>query len=485
MLARASLDLDPTTTEALAAGKPISPEMRDELLAKCARGEYVEIEVPMLAYEQRAGVDNRNFVGFRDGAMLAIGRTGRGKPFLRDHAQYNSLAVGGSLIESKTENPTEGHYAIRQTVRLTAPWAVEMYLRGLMKTVSIGWIPTGPVLCSVCGTEVFDRCYHWPGQRLAEVTDEKGAKRYERKRDGSILVRWIYTAAELIETSCVPVPGVPTAEMDQLRSALAAHVPGFSDDEPPAAALGASNSTPSSAAPTVESKMSDQNPDTSKQLAGLRKALAIALLLPEEHRAHAATLSVDELEVFLGLTAAERAASVQAAIDADPVVFEGKLTKRIVRRSDGKLAKQLAEDNEASAAKLAAQEERNATLAAAQDAAEVSTICRARLAKLPGSDEVHANIVRALRKAGDPALLEQSLAALAGAAASVERAAPGVNPGEDATDKDALTAFNEGVDAYAKANSIADRGAALDRFIDTPKGRELKRAYDATRAYGK
>lgn len=135
--------------------------------------------------------------------------------------------MAGIIIASKTEKLADGHYVIRQTVRLTAPWAVELALRGLMRTVSIGWNPTGPVLCSVCNAHVFEKCWHWPGERLSEVTDDDGNKRKVRKRTGEIVVEWIYTAFELLETSMVPVPGVASAGVDEIRAALAAHIPGF------------------------------------------------------------------------------------------------------------------------------------------------------------------------------------------------------------------------------------------------------------------
>ena len=74
------------------AGGDITPALRDELLAKCKAGEYVELHVDLIAYEQKAGVANRKFVRFRDGAMMRLGSSGRGRPFLRDHEQGDSLA---------------------------------------------------------------------------------------------------------------------------------------------------------------------------------------------------------------------------------------------------------------------------------------------------------------------------------------------------------------------------------------------------------
>lgn len=492
------------SSSALTGGKrvPVTAELRDELLRAIDAGTlgYCEIDVPMLAYEQRAGVDNRNFVCFRDASMRAIAKTGESKPFLRDHEQRDSMARGGTLIESTTKVPTEGHYEIRQVARLTEPWAIAMYLRGNMTTVSIGWIPTGPVLCSVCDAPWPEKCggwwMHWPGDRLKEVIDDEGKKTYVQSSKGSIIVRWIYTAAELIETSCVPVPGVPTAGMDQLRVTLSASFPGFSfddtsDEESPRAAELAGKSTPARAArsvdPQPETSMADQHPDDAKH-ATLRKALMAALILPEAHRAHAATLTADEAEAFCTSTAAERAATVQAALDADPVVFTGELTGITVRQSEGANAKRYAELAEQGAAANKRHEDALAVAAARDEEHAVATICSSRLAHLPGSDKVHANIVRSLQKAGDPALLEESLRALSGASETSKAAgkAPGANPEQDpAPEGDSLAVWKHAVEAYAKKAGITDLGLAAEKFLGTPEGLAAKKAYDATRGYGK
>lgn len=207
----------------------ITPARRNELLAKVAAGEHVAIELDLLAYEQRTGERNRNSVRFRDGALVALGRTGKGAPFLRDHDQGNTLAKGGVIVASSTEKRGDGDYAINQTVRLTAPWAVELALRELLDTVSIGWRPTGPVLCSACNAAIFTRCYHFPGDRLVETDDGNGGKKRTRSSDGPIVVEWIYTEAELVETSAVPIPGVPNARIRDVRASmhasLAASIP--------------------------------------------------------------------------------------------------------------------------------------------------------------------------------------------------------------------------------------------------------------------
>lgn len=219
-------------------GSDVTAARRDEMLAQVRAGAYVELDVDVLAYEQVAGVANRNYVRFRDGALMALGRTGRDKPFLRDHEQSDITARAGTILESSTEKRDEGSYAIKMTVRLTALWAVDLALRGLLSTVSIGWQPTGPIECSACNAPRFSKCFHWPGDKLRESTDSDGNPIKVRDRNGPITVEWIYTSAELVECSVVSVPAVPSAQIEGIRASLSASNPAFSaleapdDDEP-------------------------------------------------------------------------------------------------------------------------------------------------------------------------------------------------------------------------------------------------------------
>lgn len=244
----------------------IAEARRDELLAKCAAGEHVEIEVDLLAYEQKTGDRNRNCVRFRDGAMVSLGRTGKGTPFLRDHNQHDSLSKAGVLAASSTEKRADGDYCIYQTAKLTAPWAVEQALRGLLGAVSIGWRPTGPILCSGHGTPVWTKCYCWPGDRLAEKDDEYGGKRKVRQSDGPIVVEWIYTEAELVETSMVNIGGVPEAGAEEVRASLFA-------------SLSASNPglgiSPGADFEVLEDEESEENVMDPEQLEALKKTLGL------------------------------------------------------------------------------------------------------------------------------------------------------------------------------------------------------------------
>lgn len=186
----------------------ISKSDRDELLRRAVARERVELQLELLAYTQSKGSRNRNNVRFGDDAIKPMAATGVGTPFLRDHEQYDARARGGTIMASFAKTAA-GAIEVRQTVMLVEPGAVERALRGLMGSVSIGWRPTGPIMCTVCKAEIFELsdCYegwHVPG---AETDDGE-------------IVEWEYTAAELVETSEVSVPGVPEARVDEIRQAL-------------------------------------------------------------------------------------------------------------------------------------------------------------------------------------------------------------------------------------------------------------------------
>jgi hypothetical protein len=203
-------------------GAEVTDERRDELLARAARNEHVELELDLLAFKQETGVQNRKFIRFRDESLMAMGRTGKGKPFLRDHAQDDVTARAGTILDSSTTKLGPGSYEIRQTVRLTAPWAVSLALRGLLDSVSIGWNPTGPIMCSACNAPIGASCYHYPGARLRMQDFGEQGKRLVRDPNGDVTVEWIFTSAELVETSAVSVPAVPGAEIETIRAALSA-----------------------------------------------------------------------------------------------------------------------------------------------------------------------------------------------------------------------------------------------------------------------
>jgi hypothetical protein len=184
----------------------VDSERRDQLLADVRDGKHVEIVLDVLAFEQKIGAPNRSFLSFRHGVISKLARSAAGMPFLRDHDQGNALARAGTILAAEHKKLDEGHYQIHETVQLTAPWAVELALRGLLSSVSIGWHPES-VICSACETPVLEGCYHLPGDRLSA--------------DGAP-VEWITTDGVMTETSIVNVPAVSSARIEEVRASLSA-----------------------------------------------------------------------------------------------------------------------------------------------------------------------------------------------------------------------------------------------------------------------
>jgi hypothetical protein len=186
---------------------------REEMLGRLARGEHIEVFLDAVTFRQAPGVRNRKFVRFSEDRLDAIAKTGKGKPFLRDHQQWSMAAVGGVIVASAAREAGKAIEFV-QTARLSESWAVRMALMGLMRSFSIGWEPIplagkleAEVLCSVCMAPIRECVWelgHWRGR---VVKDQ--------------IVEVIFRNAELLECSAVPVPAVREVHPIGVRSALA------------------------------------------------------------------------------------------------------------------------------------------------------------------------------------------------------------------------------------------------------------------------
>lgn len=302
--------------ELRAGGVKLDGAALDAVLEDAVARRRVEIEMEILAYEQGARasdgsvITNRKGVRVRDGAMAALARSGKNTPFMRDHDQGNSLAKGGEVIASRVERDASnpGHARVFQTVRLFEPTAVERAARGLIGAVSIGLNPTGPVNCTVCGTEVFANCYHLP----LDVVEQDGAQR---------VVEWEFQDAELIETSEVPIPAVQNAGPLAIRAALAG-IAEFGGANP----LGAC--TPNVA--VLPTKNKESKMPTPEEKIAADAAAAVAQAKADEDLAKAqAELAIAsaETERHLKELAGYRETARQAEEDA--FIANAKLTGRI------------------------------------------------------------------------------------------------------------------------------------------------------------
>lgn len=381
--AAAVSSVDITSVAMFAGGKEITNEVRDQLLAKCKAGEYVEITLSVRAYEQQVGVRNRNCVRIADNKMAAFGKSGKGKPWLRDHQQRDSLAVGGE-ISTSANNHSDGHDVVNLEVTLTATWAVELALRGLMKFVSVGWMATGEVTCDACNAPVFTKCYHFPGDKLkSSIVDGKQTFKWDRA--GDITVQWIYNGAEMIECSSVPVPAVPTARIDGIRLQMMETMGIDPDRDDLDVVL---NNLPSQTIPPETTKMTI----TPEELAALNARLALAEKLNglnDKERAYFTRLSGTERESFLSKSLADRAELLKPC-------FTSKNGTEYTAADDPRMvamAKERDADREEMDKKL--KEASQQTIMAQVDS---------QLGHLPGTREERAVLLGAISDIKDPAM---------------------------------------------------------------------------------
>jgi len=183
---------------------------REQLLADAMAGKLVKLELVVDAYVQSEKA-NRNAVRFADKKLAKIALSFVGAPVLRDHAHGSMAARAGTIVASELVQ-TGKDSRFRQTLQLTAPWAVEMALRGNFDRFSIGWDPTGPIECSICGEAMTD-CYFF---MLAGCDHQPG-----QEYDGAT-AQMVYTSADGVETSAVVVPAVPEVGVVEIRGPAAA-----------------------------------------------------------------------------------------------------------------------------------------------------------------------------------------------------------------------------------------------------------------------
>ncbi len=170
---------------------------RRELVERSRGGEQIELLLHAKTYEQIEGQPDASFVDFSPRALKQLKQTAKDTPFLRDHATWNIEACGG-LCESAELVGVPGGKALHEKIVLDQPWAVQAALTRKMRKFSIGWFPTGKVLCLLCKKSVRE-CRHWPGQLIGEGDSPKR-------------VVWRYTSVRKRETSHVLFPAVRTTE---------------------------------------------------------------------------------------------------------------------------------------------------------------------------------------------------------------------------------------------------------------------------------
>lgn len=204
-----------------ANGTALEKAARKEMLERVRGGEHVELQVDAVVYIQR-DEPNRNFFRFAPKIMKSLARSAVGVPFLMNHDQDNLLSRGGTVIASSARKNDNGEWEIVQTFELVKPWAVEGFLDGTIDRFSIGALPTGPIVYKHNGAPVVSDSQRWPEHFPGDEIKSKGK---------TVVVEYVATEAEMIETSGVNVPAVKGTGPDGFRAALSALFGGMSPPE--------------------------------------------------------------------------------------------------------------------------------------------------------------------------------------------------------------------------------------------------------------
>lgn len=432
-------------------GADITSTLRDELLAAVKEGKHVELTLDLDSYDQTPGVSNRNFVRLSDKAMPKFASSGKGKPFLRDHGQYDSMKVAGR-IDSSTLSKDGDKQIIRQSATISAPWAVELALRGLLNTVSTSWRATDTVECSACKAPILSVCWHWPGDKLKSMTGADGKQSFVRDRSGDTTVEWVYNGAECLETSIVPVPAVTSAKITGIRASLSA---GMADDE--------FDVTDVQNSPLPEKiKMSDINPEVTAlqaQNARLQKVVD----LRDNEKAHFVRLSTPDQDAFLAKSAADRAEMFKVVhTAADGTTFTASDDPRLIAMSKAADADRAAHRTQ---------------LAAASAAMYVSR-ADSELSHLPGTSAQRATLLQAIDGIADEESRKLMLAAVQSTdkkkSINFQRSgAGGGQPGGGKGDPEAQ--LNELAQKRVDADKEGELSfeSAYDQVLNTKEGKAL------------
>ncbi len=195
----------------LASGK-LDADQKKIIIEAVRSGKHVELSVQAITFRQKDGEPNRNFLRFKTERLAAIAESFVGKPVLLDHNKWEQSARMGTITASEAVQ-INTWTAFRQTLRFVKPHAVISVLDGTIDAYSIGWDPSGKILCTAHQSDVRGkgRCGCWPGDKV--------------ELDGkTVVAEYEWQSTEGLETSAVNTPAVTGTKNEDVRTALAAEL---------------------------------------------------------------------------------------------------------------------------------------------------------------------------------------------------------------------------------------------------------------------
>lgn len=193
------------------AGK-LDGDRRRELIEASRAGKHIEIALTARTFRQHSEpgkLPNRNYIRHAPAYLPKLAASYVGMPFLLDHAKSQQRARVGTIRASELVEEKGGMFAFRKQLHVVKADAVQSVLDGTIDRFSIGWHPTGPVLCTLHKNDVRDRnsCSCWPGSKVAIDGVDRIAEYEFQRADG-------------IEVSAVNVPAVTGTKIEDIRAAL-------------------------------------------------------------------------------------------------------------------------------------------------------------------------------------------------------------------------------------------------------------------------
>lgn len=195
------------------------------------------------------------------------------------------------------------------------------------------------------------------------------------------------------------------------------------------------------------------------------------VVLSEAQGAHYSKLTGADAEAFAAKSSLERDADVAKVRDADPVIYTGDVTKTAVRRSDGPLALQLAQQNESNAIAAKNALAMAETEKAARELTELTKRAADTIGNLAGTNEAHVDVLRAVESITDTAKRDSAVATLKAANALMAKA--GVAKGAGGIGDPVPDSLEGQVEELAKkiaTEQKVDIAKARALVFDTPEG---------------
>lgn len=204
----------------------LDTKARAALIEASRAGKHLELTARAVTFRQKDGHPNKNALRFKSSKLTEIGASFEGRPFLLNHDKWDQAARMGTIRGSEAVSLQGGWIGFRQQLHAVKPHAVQSVLDGTIDRFSIGWDPSGQVICTAHGVDVRSRksCYWTEGCYPGKLVEVDGVKK---------IAEYEWQSTEGTETSAVNTPAVSGTKIEEVKTALAAELSLTDDTEEP------------------------------------------------------------------------------------------------------------------------------------------------------------------------------------------------------------------------------------------------------------